>query len=40
QRLESTGKQLEPVPIIGFLAEKIIELLVGAQTRYTYMSGS
>ncbi|KAJ4727045.1 Peroxisomal membrane protein PEX16 [Melia azedarach] len=40
QRLESTGKLLEPVPIIGFLTEKIVELLVGAQTRYTYMSGS
>ncbi|KAM7508717.1 hypothetical protein LguiA_019170 [Lonicera macranthoides] len=40
QRLESTEKILEPVPIVGFLAGKLIELLVGAQTRYTYMSGS
>lgn len=40
QRLESTQKVLEPVPIIGFLTEKIIELITGAQTRYTYMSGS
>ncbi|XP_041021116.1 peroxisome biogenesis protein 16 isoform X1 [Juglans microcarpa x Juglans regia] len=40
QRLESTKNILEPVPIIGFLAEKIVELIIGAQTRYTYMSGS
>lgn len=40
QRLDSTERSLEPVPIIGFLAAKVIELLVGAQTRYTYMSGS
>ncbi|KAK9076467.1 hypothetical protein SSX86_004801 [Deinandra increscens subsp. villosa] len=40
QRLESTEKMLEPVPVVGFLAAKLIELLVGAQTRYTYMSGS
>ncbi|KAH9724166.1 peroxisome biogenesis protein 16 [Citrus sinensis] len=40
QRLESSGKQLESIPIIGFLTEKIIELVDGAQTRYTYMSGS
>ncbi|CAI9101665.1 OLC1v1039040C1 [Oldenlandia corymbosa var. corymbosa] len=39
-RLDRTQKLLEPVPFVGFLAEKIIELLVGAQTRYTYMSGS
>ncbi|XAR54103.1 hypothetical protein NMG60_11029111 [Bertholletia excelsa] len=40
QRLESTEKLLEPVPIIGTLTAKIIELIVGAQTRYTYTSGS
>uniref|UniRef100_A0A5B7A8A6 Peroxisomal membrane protein PEX16 n=1 Tax=Davidia involucrata TaxID=16924 RepID=A0A5B7A8A6_DAVIN len=40
KRLESTEKLLEPVPIIGFLTAKIIELMIGAQTRYTYMSGS
>lgn len=40
QRLESTEKLLEPIPVIGFLAAKLIELMVGAQTRYTYMSGS
>ncbi|KAL3536893.1 hypothetical protein ACH5RR_000259 [Cinchona calisaya] len=40
KRLDHTQKLLEPVPIIGFFAEKLIELLVGAQTRYTYMSGS
>ncbi|XP_057979834.1 peroxisome biogenesis protein 16 isoform X2 [Malania oleifera] len=40
QRLEGTEKLMEPVPIIGFLTAKIVELIVGAQTRYTYMSGS
>ncbi|XP_073155571.1 peroxisome biogenesis protein 16 isoform X2 [Henckelia pumila] len=40
QRLAGTQKLLEPVPLIGLLTEKLIELLVGAQTRYTYMSGS
>ncbi|KAL5859826.1 hypothetical protein ACOSQ4_001122 [Xanthoceras sorbifolium] len=40
QRLEKTGKALEPVPVIGFLTDKIVELVIGAQTRYTYMSGS
>lgn len=40
QRLARAQKLLEPVPIIGLLTEKLVELLVGAQTRYTYMSGS
>ncbi|CAN8286254.1 unnamed protein product [Cochlearia groenlandica] len=40
QKLESSQKTLEPVPLIGFLTEKIVELLVGAQSRYTYISGS
>ncbi|KAH6779816.1 shrunken seed protein [Perilla frutescens var. hirtella] len=40
QRLDGTQKILEHVPIVGLLTEKLIELLVGAQTRYTYMSGS
>lgn len=39
-RLERTERLLEPVPIVGFLAEKIIGILIGAQSRYTYMSGS
>ncbi|PON41227.1 Peroxisome membrane protein, Pex [Parasponia andersonii] len=39
-RLERTEKVLEPVPAVGFLTGKIVELLVGAQTRYTYTSGS
>lgn len=39
-RLEGTQKMLEPVPIVGLFAEKLIELIIGAQTRYTYMSGS
>ncbi|KAK4483437.1 hypothetical protein RD792_010624 [Penstemon davidsonii] len=40
QKLDVTQKLVEPVPIIGILTEKLVELLVGAQTRYTYMSGS
>ncbi|CAN4125758.1 unnamed protein product [Withania somnifera] len=40
RRLERTQKIVEPVPVVGFFAEKLIELLIGAQTRYTYMSGS
>ncbi|KAJ1414832.1 Peroxisome membrane protein, Pex16 [Sesbania bispinosa] len=39
-RLESAEKVLEPVPVIGFLTAKAVELTIGAQTRYTYMSGS
>ncbi|CAH2057828.1 unnamed protein product [Thlaspi arvense] len=40
QKLERSQKTVEPVPLIGFLTEKIVELLVGAQSRYTYISGS
>lgn len=40
RKLESTEKVLEPIPVIGFLTAKIVELTIGAQTRYTYMSGS
>ncbi|OAY49248.1 hypothetical protein MANES_05G040900v8 [Manihot esculenta] len=40
QRLESSEKLLEPIPLIGILTAKIVELVIGAQTRYTYMSGS
>nr|XP_019702434.1 peroxisome biogenesis protein 16 isoform X3 [Elaeis guineensis] len=39
-RLEKTDKYLSQVPFIGFLTAKLIELLEGAQTRYTYTSGS
>ncbi|KAK1323779.1 Peroxisome biogenesis protein 16 [Acorus calamus] len=39
-RLEKTGKAIGPVPVVGFLTAKVIELLIGAQTRYTYISGS
>lgn len=40
QKLESSQSLVEPVPLIGTLAAKLVELIVGAQTRYTYMSGS
>ncbi|XP_010544684.1 PREDICTED: peroxisome biogenesis protein 16 isoform X2 [Tarenaya hassleriana] len=40
QKLKTAQKTLEPVPMIGFLTDKIVELLAGAQSRYTYMSGS
>ncbi|XP_058085804.1 peroxisome biogenesis protein 16 [Magnolia sinica] len=39
-RLEHVEKLLGPVPLVGFLTAKLVELLIGAQTRYTYMSGS
>ncbi|GAB2224189.1 hypothetical protein Droror1_Dr00004939 [Drosera rotundifolia] len=40
KRIEGTQKLLEPVPILGLLAEKLGELILGVQTRYTYMSAS
>ncbi|KAF8380345.1 hypothetical protein HHK36_027830 [Tetracentron sinense] len=40
QKLGNTEKRLEPIPVIGFLTAKLVELIIGAQTRYTYMSGS
>ncbi|KAK3435028.1 hypothetical protein EUGRSUZ_D02410 [Eucalyptus grandis] len=40
ERLDKAEKLLEPVPLVGALTAKVIELIVGAQTRYTYMSGS
>ncbi|XP_038876429.1 peroxisome biogenesis protein 16 isoform X1 [Benincasa hispida] len=40
RKLEGAEKVLEPVPFVGFLTAKIVELIVGAQTRYTYMSAS
>lgn len=39
-RLEHAEKFLSPVPIVGFIAAKLVELLIGAQTRYTYTSAS
>ncbi|KAE8671097.1 hypothetical protein F3Y22_tig00111996pilonHSYRG00248 [Hibiscus syriacus] len=40
QKLQGTERLLEPVPLIGTLTGKFVVLIVGAQTRYTYMSGS
>ncbi|KAK8557816.1 hypothetical protein V6N13_008199 [Hibiscus sabdariffa] len=40
QKLEGTERLLEPIPLLGTLTGKIVELIIGAQTRYTYMSGS
>lgn len=40
RRLEGTEKGLEHIPVVGLLAAKVVELITGAQTRYTYMSGS
>ncbi|GLU00576.1 hypothetical protein SLE2022_179320 [Rubroshorea leprosula] len=40
QKLESAETTLEPVPLIGTLAAKIVEPIIGAQSRYTYISGS
>ncbi|MQM07031.1 hypothetical protein Taro_039872 [Colocasia esculenta] len=39
-RLENSERYLQQVPFIGFLTAKLVELLIGAQTRYTYTSGS
>ncbi|KAH0451979.1 hypothetical protein IEQ34_019278 [Dendrobium chrysotoxum] len=39
-RLEKIENFMNPVPVLGFLTGKIVELLIGAQTRYTYTSGS
>ncbi|OIV98741.1 hypothetical protein TanjilG_24912 [Lupinus angustifolius] len=40
QKLQSIEKVLEPVPVIGFLTAQAVELIIGYQTRYTYISGS
>lgn len=39
-RLEKSDTYLQNVPVIGFLTGKFVELVIGAQTRYTYTSGS
>ncbi|XP_073012765.1 peroxisome biogenesis protein 16 [Typha latifolia] len=39
-QLEKADRYMSPVPIIGLLTAKLVELIVGAQTRYTYTSGS
>lgn len=39
-RLEKADMYLTNVPVIGFLTGKLVELVIGAQTRYTYTSGS
>ncbi|URE48111.1 Peroxisomal membrane protein (Pex16) [Musa troglodytarum] len=38
--LEKTDRYLSRIPLLGFLTAKLAELIVGAQTRYTYTSGS
>jgi len=38
--LQKAEQVLKPVPLIGFLTGKLMELLEGVQTRYTYTSGS
>ncbi|XP_060173814.1 peroxisome biogenesis protein 16-like isoform X1 [Lycium barbarum] len=40
QRLKSTQRLAQPVPILGFVAEKLVEIVIGVQSRYTYTSGS
>jgi len=39
-RLEYFEQLLKPVPVIGTLIAKAVELLVGVQTRYSYISAS
>ncbi|RWW46837.1 hypothetical protein BHE74_00047203 [Ensete ventricosum] len=38
--LEKTDRYLSRIPLVGFLTAKLVELVIGAQTRYTYTSGS
>ncbi|KAL6848547.1 hypothetical protein ACP4OV_021841 [Aristida adscensionis] len=40
RHLQKAEEVLNPVPLIGFLTGKLMELLEGVQTRYTYTSGS
>uniref|UniRef100_A0A0D9VBK3 Peroxisomal membrane protein PEX16 n=1 Tax=Leersia perrieri TaxID=77586 RepID=A0A0D9VBK3_9ORYZ len=40
RHLQKAEKVLNPVPLIGFLTGKLVELVEGAQSRYTYTSGS
>uniref|UniRef100_A0ACD5V7X1 Uncharacterized protein n=1 Tax=Avena sativa TaxID=4498 RepID=A0ACD5V7X1_AVESA len=40
RHLEKAEKALNPVPLVGFLIGKLVELVEGAQSRYTYTSGS
>ncbi|KAL6629743.1 hypothetical protein ACP70R_029508 [Stipagrostis hirtigluma subsp. patula] len=40
RHLQKAEEVLNPVPLIGFLTSKLMELLEGVQTRYTYTSGS
>ncbi|XP_031496100.1 peroxisome biogenesis protein 16 [Nymphaea colorata] len=38
--LENSEKILNPIPFVGFFTAKLVELIIGAQTRYTYTSAS
>lgn len=40
QRLEYSEQLLKPIPVIGTLIAKAVELLIGVQTRYSYISAS
>eukprot|EP01018_Ginkgo_biloba_P005066 Gb_27812 [translate_table: standard] len=39
-RLEYSEQLLKPVPVIGTLTAKAVELIIGVQTRYSYTSAS
>eukprot|EP00252_Welwitschia_mirabilis_P018594 TRINITY_DN4128_c0_g1_i1.p1 TRINITY_DN4128_c0_g1~~TRINITY_DN4128_c0_g1_i1.p1 ORF type:complete len:377 (-),score=38.97 TRINITY_DN4128_c0_g1_i1:141-1271(-) len=39
-RLERSERMLSPIPIIGTLTGKAVELLIGVQARYSYISAS
>ncbi|KAJ0968828.1 hypothetical protein J5N97_021705 [Dioscorea zingiberensis] len=39
-RLEKGNRYTSQIPVIGFLTAKLVELIIGAQTRFTYTSGS
>ncbi|XP_078160875.1 peroxisome biogenesis protein 16-like [Carex rostrata] len=39
-RLEKVDQVHSPVPIVSFFTSKLVELLIGIQTCYTYTTGS
>ncbi|CAN6481122.1 unnamed protein product [Victoria cruziana] len=39
-QLENSEKILNPIPFVGFFTAKLVELIIGAQTRFTYTSAS
>ncbi|KAJ8563479.1 hypothetical protein K7X08_031931 [Anisodus acutangulus] len=38
--LKALKRLSQPIPFLGFVAEKLVEIVIGVQSRYTYTSGS